>query len=75
MFGVKLTILGLVLFIILLFFFRVGVRTMSPKEKVEYMMHKKFPKWLDRLGNVVTVLLLLDIIGVIWIVIYVLFLR
>lgn len=75
MFGVKLTILGLVLFIVLLFFFRVGVRMMTPEEKVEYMLHKKLPKWLDKLGNIVVALLFLDIIGVIWTVIYILFLR
>ena len=74
MLGVKLTILGIVLLILMWFILRGIVRSSSRITQFK-IATKKTPTWFNAMSYIIAALFILDIVGIIYSVIWLLFLK
>lgn len=74
MFGVKLTVLGVVLLIITVVIFKITVSASSYTTKVKIALNV-FPKWFHIFSFIIFGIGVLDIIGIIYSVIWLLFFK
>ena len=74
MLGVKLTILGTVLFIFIVFILKIAVAASSTKTKM-CIAFNDYPMWFDVMSCIAMVLFVLDAIGLVYSTIWLLFLK
>lgn len=74
MIGVKLTILGIVLLVLIIIITRLGVAISSISTQLKIAC-KKYPTWFNVLSYIIITLFILDIIGIIYSIIWLLFLK
>ena len=74
MFGVKLTVLGVVLLIITVVIFKITVNASGYATKCRIMIND-FPKWFNVFSFILFGIGVLDIIGIIYSVIWLLFFK
>lgn len=63
MLGVKLTVLGIIILIVLFAIFVRWDSKMTFKEQAEFKLYKKLPKRLEYLTTIIAIVFLLDIVG------------
>lgn len=75
MLGVKLTVLGIIVLLVFIFIMRMAVGAMDITDQMRLALLDKGPKWYETAKYIGALLLLLDIIGVLYSVVWLLFFR